>query len=54
MQSAEEECAYAAAVSTIRPGARDRETVRHNLALLEPLAALDAVRLHGVPRLPLD
>ncbi len=54
VQSAEEEFAYVAAFSTIRPGARDRDTVRHNLALLEPLADLDAVRSRGVPRLPLD
>jgi hypothetical protein len=55
VQAAEEEWAYAAAFKTIRPGARDRDTVRHNLALLETVIDdLDAVRAHGVPRLPLD
>jgi hypothetical protein len=55
VQSAEEEWAYAAAFRTIRPGAPERDTVRHNLALVEPfIEDMDAVRRHGVPVLPLD
>ena len=54
VQAAEEEFAYAAAFPVIRPGAQERDAVRHNLALLEPFADLEAVRAHGVPRLALD
>ena len=52
--SAEDEWAYATAFRTIRPGAPDRDTVRHNLVLLESVIDdLDAVRAHAGRRLPL-
>jgi Aminoglycoside-2''-adenylyltransferase len=50
--SAEDEWSYATAFRTIRPGARDRDTVRHNLDLLETVIEdLDAVRTHVSRRL---
>ena len=53
--SAEDEWAYAAAFRTIRPGASDRDEVRHNVALLESIIDdLDAVRAFAGTRLPLD
>lgn len=52
--SAEDEWAYATAFTTVRPGARDRDTVRHNLDLLETVINdLNAVRAHAGRRLPL-
>src|SRR5262249_48193963 len=53
--SPEDEWAYATAFTTVRPGARDRDTVRHNLDLLENVIDdLDAVRAHAGRRLPLS
>jgi hypothetical protein len=53
--SAEDEWAYATAFKTMWPGARDRDTVRHNLDLLETVIDdLDAVLVHAGRRLPLD
>lgn len=46
VSSAEEEWAYADGFTVIRPGAGDRETVRQNQALLEPLID-DVDRLRG-------
>jgi len=55
LSSAEDEWAYASAFSIIRPGARTRPTVRHNLDLLETVIEnLDVVRAHAGRRLPLD
>ena len=52
--SAEDEWTYATAFTTMWPGARDRDTVRHNLDLLETVIDdLDAVRAHAGRRLPL-
>jgi hypothetical protein len=52
--SAEDEWAYASAFRTMWPDARDRDSVRHNLDLLETVIAdLDAVRAHAGRRLPL-
>lgn len=52
--SAEDEWVYATAFTTIRPGAPERETVRHNLALLESVIEdLEPVRAHAGLRLPL-
>ena len=53
--SAEDEWAFSTAFATIRPGARERDTVRHNLELLETVIDdLDVVRAHAGYRLPLD
>lgn len=53
--SAEDEWIYATAFTTIRPGAPERATVRHNLALLESVIDdLDPVRAHAGLRLPLN
>jgi hypothetical protein len=55
LSSAEDEWAYASAFSIIRPGARTRPTVLHNLGLLERVIEnLDVVRAHAGRRLPLD
>jgi hypothetical protein len=55
LSAAEDEWAYATAFSVIRPGARERAVVRHNLDLLETVIDdLDAVRAHAGRRLPLD
>jgi hypothetical protein len=55
VSSAEDEWAYATAFTTIRPGARARATVRHNLDLLETVIEnLDVVRAYAGRRLPLD
>jgi hypothetical protein len=52
--SAEDEWAFATAFTTIWPGARERDTVRHNLDLLETVIGdLDAARTHAGRRLPL-
>ena len=52
--SAEDEWAFTSGFATIRPGARDRDTVRHNLDLLETVIDdLDTVRGHAGLRLPL-
>jgi hypothetical protein len=53
--SAEDEWAYATAFTTMWPDARDRDTVRHNLDLLETVIDdLDAVRAHAGRCLPLE
>src|SRR5262249_24193378 len=53
--SAEDEWAFASAFKTMWPGARDRDTVQHNLDLLETVIDdLDAVRAHAGLRLPLE
>ena len=53
--SAEDEWAFATGFRAIRPGAPERDAVRHNLALLESVIDdLDAVRAHAGLRLPLD
>ncbi|MEN3274090.1 MAG: Aminoglycoside-2-adenylyltransferase [Actinomycetota bacterium] len=53
--SAEDEWVYAMAFKLIRPGASDREAVRHNLALLEPVVDdVDELRSHVGRRVPLE
>lgn len=56
VSSPEEEWAYTDGFKTIRPGACERETVRHNLALLEPMIQnVESLRgWYATHRMPLD